>query len=681
MPALLLVAMPGFSQKKWDGGGGNSNWTNGLNWRGDAAPLPTEDVVLDNSIVTTNYTVLFPAAAAITVRSIVMSPAASRAIELVLPVQNTLVPGLTVTGPGYGLTINSGAVFKNASGATSGNAVRIADSIRINNDGRYIHNTFSGHSANVHVLSAAPGTEKGILELDIPSASSTISLSGKIFGRLVLRSTAAGGTCNYTAAGTGRVMIRNNLEINPGVNLSLNCSDTIFISGNLSQESGTLNLGNSLRSVVMHISQNFVQEAGAVITETGTGIQTIVLGGNNLQLVNARSILNQVALVKTGAGTALFKSPVSLPYKLSLKGGRVGTSQLALITLLSACTIEADTLAGTSFVDGPLKKEGLNNTGFLFPVGTAGRMRWVRLEQATGNFTVQYFRNDPHSISSVIGSGLHHLSTLEYWDVLAAAPGSGAVVKLSFNDPHSGGVTNLSSLRVANLANGTWQNAGNTNYSGNPGANGWVSSIAASGFSANSKSFALASAMGQENPLPLFDVSFSALRRQQTILFEWKLKQADAQSGHFEIQQSEDGKIFSTFQSIQADRSRTSYSYRHLAPYIYKYYRIRMQKDHGAAWYESKPVLLSSVFQEGYRIEGSNLVTSSVHLSVHMETDAALRFIICNSAGVLLKQVWVRVKKGSSLVTIDLSDLKSGWYIVKEASGSIKQEAIRCIKR
>jgi len=212
LSAFLFLSAVSYAQKKWDGGGGNNQWNNALNWTGNTVPLSGENVVLDNSIFVANYTVMLPATA-VTVKSVTITPAAGKTIELTLPAQNLQVPGFSANGPGYGLVLNTGATFRNSSGAGSGNAVRVLDSIRINNGGRYIHNSASSHSSNIQVLSAAGGTEAGILELNIPMASSTISLSGRTFGRLVLNAAAAGGTCNYTAVGTSRVMVRDNLEL------------------------------------------------------------------------------------------------------------------------------------------------------------------------------------------------------------------------------------------------------------------------------------------------------------------------------------------------------------------------------------------------------------------------------------------------------------------------------------
>ena len=634
---LLLLSCTCFSQKKWDGEAGNNQWSNAINWTGNAVPTATDNVVLDNSLVSNNYSISLPSAA-VTVKTITITPSASRTIELVLPATNTALPGLTMNGPGYGLVINSGGTFRNSSGSASGSAVRVIDSIRINNGGRYVHNSASGHTTIVQTLATIAGTESGIFELDIPSASSTISLSGRTFGKLVLRSTAAGGTCNYTAAGTSRVNIRNTLDIGAGVNFNLNCSDTIFVGADFVQDVGTFNLGNSTRSVVLSIKQNATQNSGGIITETGTGTQTILINGSGFQLVALRgTISNQVALVKDNAGVLWSKAPLSLPYRLQLKSGRILTSQ-GLITLQPACIIQADSLATTAFIEGPLKKDGLNNQSFLFPVGKSGTMRWVQLNNATGSFTVEYFRGDPVALSSVNGSGIHHISSLEYWDITTTSS-SIADVKLSFSNPGSGEVTNLSFLRVARLINGTWQDAGNTAVSGTPGSDGWVSSTAAGGFSANSKSFALASATGLENPLPLSSISLRTFFYGGVVNFLWKAD-ADMRFQKFELQRSYDGVNYQTiFETISRDRYAVSAETKN------SYYRIKAVSESGSTGYLSNIVFIpfKSVGQSTY--------------------------LVIDVSGRIIKSFRENSFYIKSTIKHHLNELRPGIYFIREITG------------
>jgi hypothetical protein len=660
---LLLISFASFSQKKWDGGGGNNQWNNASNWTGNTVPSLSDDVVLDNSVITSSYSVVLPNTS-VTVKSITISPGTSRSIDLTLPATNTSVPGFSANGPGYGMIINSGGIFRNSSGNTSGATVRVLDSIKISNDGRYIHNSASGHSTNVQVLSLAAGTEKGIFELDIPAASSTISISGRTFGKFVLRATAAGGSCNYTAAGTSKVTIRNTLDIGAGVNFNLNASDTISIGADLLQEAGTFNLGNSTRSVVVAVQQNITQNTGGIITESGTGIQTLLINGTGIQLITFKgTISNQVAVVRNAGGMAMFKFPVSLPYKLGLKNGRVVTTQ-GLITLQASCTVEADSLATNISVDGPLKKDGLANQSFLFPVGKAGVMRWVQLRNATGNFSVEYFPEDPHTISGVAGTEIDHFSSVEYWDVTTSA-GATATVKLSFANPYSGGVTNLASLRVARLINGTWEDAGNAGISGSPGSDGWVSSNAASGFSANTKSFALASAMGLENPLPLSSIKLQSVINNGSVCLYW-LKQDDLSINRFDVQLSFDGKVFSTMGSYKCYDSIERYSCVMKEEQFDVYYRVVARNGDKEQQYESNVLLLKRKANNNFCIVGSNVVTDVLKIG----TNRKANILLVNSAGAIVEGILL-AEKSYNGIPINTSRLKPGLYfLVEETSGT-----------
>ena len=54
------------------------------------------------------------------------------------------------------------------------------------------------------------------MEFDVPVVSSTLSLSGRTFGKLILRAeSVAAGALKYTAAGTMGVKIRGDWEIWP----------------------------------------------------------------------------------------------------------------------------------------------------------------------------------------------------------------------------------------------------------------------------------------------------------------------------------------------------------------------------------------------------------------------------------------------------------------------------------
>ena len=51
--AASAMWLPTAHAATWDGGGGDANWTTGLNWAGDAAPLAGESLVFDGALNTT----------------------------------------------------------------------------------------------------------------------------------------------------------------------------------------------------------------------------------------------------------------------------------------------------------------------------------------------------------------------------------------------------------------------------------------------------------------------------------------------------------------------------------------------------------------------------------------------------------------------------------------------------
>ncbi|MBO9563439.1 MAG: hypothetical protein J7621_11720 [Niastella sp.] len=504
---LIIAFLNTTSQVRWNGQGGDGQWSTPANWSGNVVPGAGNDVLLDNSFIAGSYTVTLPAGNTnVTIRSLIITPAGGNDITAVLPATNTAAPGFTLTSSGTGLTINSGGVFRNASGAGSGTPINIAGTVWVGNGGRYIHNSSRSHVEIVAVLATAPGTATGIFEFDIPGTNAPIiSFTNRTFGTLVLSATTAGVPRTYTANGNGPATIRGDLIIGDNVNFNINLNNSVIVHGNYEQHGGMLNLNSSSHNTVLQISKHFTQTKG-VITESNNMFPIIELNGTSRQhITTASGISNSITFkVNNAAGIAL-QTPLSLPYKLELVNGQVITTASNLLTLQAACTVSADTLSSASFIDGPLKKEGLMAASqFLFPVGKGNSHRWLSLVNATGNYTVEFFRSSPRSISSSYHTSIHHISSIEHWIITAdASPVPQAQVKLSFNDPNSGGVTDLAALRVVQLYGGTWANAGNTSCMGTPGSNGFVVSNMLHPLGSTNNYFTLASTTASFNPLLL----------------------------------------------------------------------------------------------------------------------------------------------------------------------------------
>ena len=672
----ILFYLPASSQKKWDGGGNDGQWNNALNWDGDVAPVGTDMVILDNSVVQENYTVTLPGGTrSVTVKQVSISPSSSHHIELVLPVENTQVPGFVISGPGYGLDIGAGGVFRNASGAISGTPVIISDSIRIRNGGRYVHNSQRAHAANVQVLSSAPGTEKGIIEFDVPDVSSTISLSGRTFGKLLLRAAAVPGSMlKYTAAGTMGVRIRSDFEIGPGVTCGLNFSDTIKINGDFI-DSGTVDMGNTARNVVLAVNGNMLQSPSGVISESGTGMQEIVLQGTLTQQISVRGVIsNEVAFtVNNPAGVSL-QWPLTLPFALSLRRGILTTSSSALLSLGASCSLNADSSSDASFINGPVQKKGLSGQDFIFPVGKGTSQRWLQLKNASGDFIAEYFQKDPAALSNNKDNSLHHISQLEYWNILGAGS---ATIKLSFTDPGSGGVTSLADLRVARLINGTWDNEGNTSVGGSAGADGWVSSAADRRFSAGNNYLALASASGQENPLPFSKILLRGERVGNAVRFSWNIL-SDRRFERLEIQVKQGDADFETVYGIESAENYFNY---YLQDDIISLVRIKAVGDDGRVVCYSNVVPFKKDTDSKYVISGTAVTDTYLPLTVTAPVRGRMELAMYTNSGIRVKTLAVETTNGAIAMSLDVASLKAGMYYLIGTVKGQRTNLFRFVKR
>lgn len=356
----------------WDGGANDSQWSSSLNWLGDVVPGSADDVIFDNSVLNTTYNVLLPAGAVtVSVNSITISPSGNNSITLILPTSNTANPGLSVTGTGHAFILNNNAVFKNSSGAGSGSGLLVTNNLRINNGGRYVHNTSRGNATIVSQLANVAGTELGVFEFDVPVASYVLSLSGRTFGCLVLSSAANGGTTSYSGSGASMLNINGNLQVNSGVSFSTSMSAMILIKGDLNQASAsTFNLQSSSNNNIVQVKGNL--NCHGTITETNTGLPVLELNGIANQDLNVTGLTvnNSVDLRLNNSAGATLLSNIILPYRYSVQAGNMtlGNFTLAtpLINQISAATQTSNHVITNG--TGVLKITGVNSN-VVFPIG------------------------------------------------------------------------------------------------------------------------------------------------------------------------------------------------------------------------------------------------------------------------------------------------------------------------
>ncbi|MEP7277778.1 MAG: T9SS type A sorting domain-containing protein [Bacteroidota bacterium] len=667
---LLFVSRDMTAQAVWDGEAGDGLWESAANWVGNLLPLATDDIILDNSLVTGNYTVALPGGnAAITVKSMVIAPAAGTSIQLVLPVSNNALPAFTATGPGDGITINNGGLLLNASGSTGGVAIVINDSIRINNGGQYTHNSRSSHAALVTALAKGPGTEKGIFKFDAPGGGYTFASTGRNYGTLVLSAAASGGTQAYATSAAAPLTVNGDFIIETGVTVNLDITAATIIKGDYIQDGGVLNLASQPNNNMIYMNGQILQNAG-IITETSSGLPVIEFNGSlNQPVMLAGGITNNVALnINNAAGITLLGN-LSLPYRLSLLNGIV-QSRSFLITLLPSCIIIADSTSNRSFITGALRKEGLSVTPhFLFPVGKDGTQRWLALSDATGNYTVEFFKSNPAALSTVNGSGIHHISGLEYWTVKADVdPVPAAIAELSFDNVNSGGVTDMAALEVAQLVAAVWTNRGNMVTTGAAGLAGSVLSNPLTAFDAQGDYLSLASSQASQNPLPLEPVFFSVSAGGHTAALAWTIDPAWQAAG-FELQSSPDGLQFLTFLNIEAIAGQSVYRYTDKRPLGGgQYYRVKTSMKNGSIFYSKTCKMdINSSSRPDIQVRPS-VATNNTRLYLFVTAPGQAQVSIINAGGRVIRQTAVFLQQGNNNIPLIIENFPAGLYWIRIVS-------------
>ena len=126
--------------------------------------------------------------------------------------------------------------------------------------------------------------------------------------------------------------------------------------------------------------------SGGTITETGSALPVLLLNGLSSNRYFLKVIIsNQVIIRLNNNAGATLQHTFRIPYLFDLKQGILTTDSTRLLTILAGGNIKSDSLNISSFINGPVKIEGLTSGYRLIPVGASNELRWVSLHNATGD--------------------------------------------------------------------------------------------------------------------------------------------------------------------------------------------------------------------------------------------------------------------------------------------------------
>ena len=283
-------------------------------------------------------------------------------------------------------------------------------------------------------------------------------------------------------------------------------------------------------------------------------------------------------------------TPIEISTELDLDAGNIITTSTNLLYMRDNSIVSS--VSNDAYVDGPIEKIG--NDAFTFPVGNDGFYAPISMSAPSATnrrFRAQYFHQDADNAGdrTQLDPTLNHISYEEYWTLDRTGAASSVEVTLSWDTIRSGGVDNLTTLRIAHWDGSTWGNEGNGGTTGDVVAGTIVSSGAISSFSP----FTLASTR-LENPLPVTLLSFTGEKLEKSSLLKWETK-TEVNNDYYQLEKSNDGINYSYLAQINGvgnSNIELEYSYVDDNPYYGdNYYRLKQVDFDGTFKYYSPIVI------------------------------------------------------------------------------------------
>ena len=672
----ILLSAASAAVLTWDGEAFNNQWQDPLNWVGDRAPLPDDEILLDNSVVAGHYEVVLPAGDVSTIVSrLRIHPDAGYQVRLLLPPANISLVAFRATSDGDAVVLDAGAVFINESGAASSStpvAVTGSGYFRINNGAHYVHRTARSATDNlISRLSAEAGTETGIFEFDVTVASYIVSLSGRTFGTLVLNAATNNSMVSYRGSGGNPFLVRGDLRILGNASFTLSLSSDATIEGALVTEpSSVFNLQSTDNNNIIRVKGNV--SAAGTITETGTGFPTFELAGaGEQQLMLTGPLLNQVAVRINNTVACRLLAPLRIEYLLTLASGRLISTGASRLTLgpVAVC----DRLSG--LVEGPFCKQ--LPAGFLFPVGQGSIYAPVKMPGnagllATDELTVEYIRANPQTSvgNTYQQSGsrpIGHISQVEYWKLGSTGNLSAVPVFTVTAESFS---RDLAATFIVHYSHDNWINLGSAVVNGpvlegsyQTGELAAIDAFATDGFITLGTNLPFS-----DNPLPVGIISFTAEKEKDEVaIFKWELGEPPSGSETFVISEVASDSADHDLVTIHSTAGRLMYDYRadFLKPGMNRF-RLRIA-DNGQQLYYSRIVSLQQNTPRSMPELLSVFPSPAAGwttLRVKAGLATAIELLIHNNGGLLVKRIKTTVSPGNTLIPLSLEDLRSGVYFL-----------------
>lgn len=467
------------------------------------------------------------------------------------------------------------------------------------------------------------------------------------------------GASNKNLSGGTTLTVRNNLDLyNSSLTLVVG-SNTLDVNGTISGV-GALSMGSGS----FYLSGDF--------TMTGTftcGTGTVQFDGTSDQYLTTSisPVFYNVVLNKASGKLILSKSS-TVDGNLTFTSGNIVTTATYLLTLgtSAACT----GMSNNSYVEGPVAKIMTSTSPFMFPTGKNGNYLSVGVTPASTSsvtFRAEYF--DTTSNNSSVGSGIDHVSQIEYFQLDRTNGSTNASVTLSWDAQSYVDGNALGDLRVSKWNGSQWIDMGQASINGN-GSSGNITSNIVTSFSP----FKLASATSS-SPLPVNLISFSGEVVNKQIELNWETA-SEINNDYFSIEKSLDGINYEEINKVKGSGNSSlpiQYLYIDENPFIGTfYYRLKQVDFNGTYEYSSAiSVYYEADTESMFTILSDKLTPSTLQFIVSGSANQSLTFDVIDLSGKICHTEQYTIHQNNELITMTLSSqLRSGMYVLRMHSGN-----------
>lgn len=466
----------------------------------------------------------------------------------------------------------------------------------------------SGGTLNLNTVGSTSTTNAPFM---IDVAGSSFNMSG---GTIVIKNEGGTGaqdlgyvntgcTTNYSV--TGGTLQIGNASTSAGQTMSVETNIPVYNFTTETNNSPTSRIITNPLTVLNDITiksggtfnaNNLNVNVGRHWVNNGTftpGTQTVTFNGTVGQQISGTSTttFNSLTISNSSASGLTLASPANMSGLLTLTNGKIFTTTTNILALSSVAT--ATSGSSSSFVSGPMSKDGTAN--FIFPVGKGTRWRRAGITglSATATFRAEYF-GVGYTNTTAVNAPLNNVSVLEYWQLDRIAGAGNATVSLYWESATASAITDCPDLTIARWNGASWDERPGTTSGGSVCTGAGTGSVVTNSIITAFSPFTFGSKLNTVNPLPVELLNFEAKICNKDVCLNWSTA-TETNNDFFTIQRTQDGLTFDDVSVVDGAGTSTNindYNSLDNKPFMgVSYYRLKQTDFNGACSYSQMEMI------------------------------------------------------------------------------------------